>query len=117
MANNSDYYRAQLEAQARGREHAQHIEEYARMCKMMIEESVPILIEQYMAHKKHSVAFDVKTDLNGKFSGGCQDKGDGLQGCSLGELHYGQAVCRRLAGACLCQGNKVALPSVLVSIA
>ena len=41
MANNSDYYRAQLEAQARGREHAQHIEEYARMCKMMIEESVP----------------------------------------------------------------------------
>ena len=52
MANNSDYYRAQLEAQARGREHAQHIEEYARMCKMMIEESVPILIEQYMAQKK-----------------------------------------------------------------
>ena len=44
MANNSDYYRAQLEAQARGREHAQHIEEYARMCQMMIEESVPILI-------------------------------------------------------------------------
>jgi hypothetical protein len=67
MANNSDYYRAQLEAQARGREHAQHIEEYARMCKMMIEESVPILIEQYMAQKKHSVALDVKTYLNGKF--------------------------------------------------
>ena len=67
MANNSDYYRAQLEAQARGREHAQHIEEYAQMCKMMIEESVPILIEQYMAQKKHSVAFDVKTYLNGKF--------------------------------------------------
>ena len=66
MANNSDYFRAQLEAQARGREHAQHIEEYARMCKMMIEESVPILIEQYMAQKKHSVAFDVKTYLNGK---------------------------------------------------
>ena len=37
------------------------------MCKMMIEESVPILIEQYMAQKKHSVAFDVKTYLNGKF--------------------------------------------------
>ena len=67
MANNSDYYRAQLEAQARGREHAQHIEEYAQMCKMMIEESVPILIEQYMAQKKHSVALDVKTYLNGKF--------------------------------------------------
>ena len=66
MANNSDYYRAQLEAQARGREHAQHIEEYARMCKMMIEESVPLLIEQYMAQKKHSVALDVKTYLNGK---------------------------------------------------
>ena len=66
MANNSDYYRAQLEAQARGREHAQHIEEYARMCKMMIEESVPILIEQYMTQKKHSVAFDVKTYLNEK---------------------------------------------------
>ena len=67
MTNNSDYYRAQLEAQARGREHAQHIEEYAQMCKMMIEESVPILIEQYMAQKKHSVSLDVKTYLNGKF--------------------------------------------------
>ena len=67
MANSSDYYRAQLEAQARGREHAQHIEEYAQMCKMMIEESVPILIEQYMAQKKHSVSLDVKTYLNGKF--------------------------------------------------
>ena len=49
MANNSDYYRAQLEAQARGREHAQHIEEYARMCKMMIEETIPILIEKYIS--------------------------------------------------------------------
>ena len=66
MANNSEYFRAQLEAQARGREHSRHIGEYAQMCKMMIEESVPILIEQYMAQHKQSVEFDVKTYLNGK---------------------------------------------------
>ncbi len=64
MSNNSDYFRAQLEAQARGREHPQHIGEYAQMCKMMIEESVPILVEQYMAQHKQSVDFDVKTYLN-----------------------------------------------------
>jgi len=66
MANNSEYFRAQLEAQARGREHARHIGEYAQMCKMMIEESVPILIEQYMAERKQSAIFDVKTYLNGR---------------------------------------------------
>ena len=66
MTNNSDFFRAQLEAQARGREHAQHIEEYAQMCKMMIEETVPILIEKYIAERKQSVIFDMKTYLNGK---------------------------------------------------
>ena len=66
MSNHSEYFRARLEAQARGKEHARHIGEYAQMCKMMIEESVPILIEQYMAQHKQSVSFDVKTYLNGK---------------------------------------------------
>ena len=66
MTNNSDYFRAQLEAEARNREHANHITEFAIMCKMMIEETVPILIEKYIAEHKQSVIFDVKTYLNGK---------------------------------------------------
>ena len=66
MTNNSDYFRAQLEAEARNREHAHHITEFAIMCKMMIEETVPILIEKYIAEHKQSVIFDVKTYLNGK---------------------------------------------------
>ena len=60
MANNSEYFRTQLEAQARGREHSQHIGEYAQMCKMMIEESVPILIEQYTIA---SALYDLRSDI------------------------------------------------------
>ena len=66
MTNNSDYFRAHLESEARYKEHAQHISEFAIMCKMMIEETVPILIEKYIAEHKQSVIFDVKTYLNGK---------------------------------------------------
>ena len=42
LSNNSDYFRAQLEAQACGKEHTQHIDEYIQMCQMMIEESATL---------------------------------------------------------------------------
>ena len=67
MTNNSDFFRAQLEAQARGREHAQHIGEITAMCQMMIEETVPILIEKYLADKKLTAVVDVKTSWGGRF--------------------------------------------------
>ena len=67
MPNNSEYFRARLEAEARNREHAQHIGEIATMCHMMIEETVPILIEKHLADKKLTATVDIKTYLNGRF--------------------------------------------------
>ena len=67
MPNNSEYFRAHLEAEARSREHAQHIGEIAAMCQMMIEETVPILIEKYLADKKLTAVVDVKTSWGGRF--------------------------------------------------
>jgi len=67
MPNNSEYFRAHLESEARSREHAQHIGEIAAMCQMMIEETVPILIEKYLADKKLTAVADVKTSWGGRF--------------------------------------------------
>ena len=67
MPNNSEYFRAHLEAEARNREHAQHIDEFSMMCKMMIEETVPILIEKYLSDKKITAVVDVKTSWGGRF--------------------------------------------------
>ncbi len=67
MSNNSEYFRAHLESEARSREHARHIGEIATMCQMMIEEMVPILIEKYLANKKITATVDIKTYLNGRF--------------------------------------------------
>ena len=55
--------------------------------------------------------------LQAQLSGGCQNQGNGMLGHSLGKLHYGQTVCRRLAGTCLCQCHHVALPSAFVPVA
>ena len=62
-------------------------------------------------------ALQVVGYLQAQLSGGCQNQGDGMLGHSLGKLHYGQTVCRRLAGTCLCQCYHVALPSAFVPVA
>ena len=67
MPNNSEYFRAHLESEAQSREHARHIDEFSIMCKMMIEEMFPILMDQYLEDKKLVAVVDVKTSWGGRF--------------------------------------------------
>lgn len=67
MANHADYFRARLEAEAKNREHQMHIEEFAIMCKLMIEKSFPILMDKYLHEKGIDTKLNLTTYLNGRF--------------------------------------------------
>ena len=67
MANHADYFRARLEAESKNREHQMHIEEFAIMCKLMIEKSFPILMDKYLHEKGIDTKLNLTTYLNGRF--------------------------------------------------